>query len=91
MDFIFQVKWQLNIPREFTCNFMIIARLGLKGNYHEKKCAKLIFGRMPLASNKSRQHSKKFPEATSLDWKSQCLANPSVSLIRLADEKSKRN
>jgi hypothetical protein len=31
------------------------------------------------------------PEATSLDGKSQCLANPSVSPIRLADEKSKRN
>jgi hypothetical protein len=28
-------------------------------------------------------------EATSLDWKSQCLANPSVPLLRLADKKSR--
>jgi hypothetical protein len=29
------------------------------------------------------------PEATSLDWKSQCLENPSVPLLRLADKKSR--
>jgi hypothetical protein len=28
-------------------------------------------------------------EATSLDWKSQCLENPSVPLLRLADKKSR--
>jgi hypothetical protein len=29
------------------------------------------------------------PEATSLDWKSQCFENPSVPLLRLADKKSR--
>jgi hypothetical protein len=29
-------------------------------------------------------------EATSLDWKSQCLENPSVPLQRLADKKSSK-
>jgi hypothetical protein len=29
-----------------------------------------------------------YTEATSLDWKSQCLENPSVPLLRLADKKS---
>jgi hypothetical protein len=28
-------------------------------------------------------------EGTSLDWKSQCLENPSVPLLRLADKKSR--
>jgi hypothetical protein len=30
----------------------------------------------------------KKPEVTSLDWKSQCLENPSVPLLWLADKKS---
>jgi hypothetical protein len=42
-----------------------------------------------MHNNREQLYSIAQTEATSLDWKSQCLENPSIPLLRLADKKSR--
>jgi hypothetical protein len=66
-------------------------RLKIKIDRQEYMYCKLLWQDLYIRNDKARNSrtlTATITEATSLDWKSQYLENPSVPLLRLADKKS---